>query len=538
MRRLVVSFFFCGCFVCLCQKNVSALSASTTNPPSRLQKARLLLEEYTSSEALSLNGTSLGDAILSSSSPNTAKIAASPTSAWRNGHLVGDEKMVTRWSQGVQVAEPVKRYDPIQAQQQLFRQPTKWLVRNVQIAWPLGWWAVGVMGDYVLDNQNNRRSRAEQLRLAISNLGPAIIKAGQALSSRPDLLPAEYLEELQKLQDDVPRFPNAVAFQVACDELGIDDFDSVFVLEQEEPVAAASIGQVYKARLQANGDVVALKIQRPNCEEVIALDLYILRWWSGVYNRIFQFLQRDIDLQAVMDDFGELIYREIDYIAEMSNAQRFQELYAGVRDVFVPKVYSELTTSKVLTMEWVDGFRLTDQDSLQKYGLDKSALVDTLVQCTLKQILENGLFHADPHVRFQMHYFISSVALNSNLSISSLLAYKQAGNLLATPDGRLCYLDFGMMSYAAQNQRNGFLLAVVHIVNRDWPALVQLYVQLGFIPEGTDLEPIQVALERALPDVLNADITELNFKNVINKLGDVSIWQPFFKRIASFLTYA
>ncbi len=94
--------------------------------------------------------------------------------------------------------------------------------------------------------------------------------------------------------------------------------------------------------------------------------------------------------------------------------------------------------------------------------------------------------------------------------------------MLATPDGRLCYLDFGMMSYAAQNQRNGFLLAVVHIVNRDWAALVQLYVQLGFIPAGTDLGPIQVALERALPDVLNADITELNFKNVINKLGDVS----------------
>lgn len=96
-----------------------------------------------------------------------------------------------------------------------------------------------------------------------------------------------------------------------------------------------------------------------------------------------------------------------------------------------------------------------------------------------------------------------------------------AGNLLACPDGRLCYLDFGMMSYAAANQRNGFLLAVVHIVNRDWPALVRLYRELGFIPQGTDLRPIEAALENALPDVLNADITELNFKNVINKLGDV-----------------
>jgi len=161
----------------------------------------------------------------------------------------------------------------------------------------------------------------------------------------------------------------------------------VFELEQEEPVAAASIGQVYKARLIANGDTVALKIQRPGCEEIIALDLYVLRWWSGVYNGIFRMLRRDIDVQSIIDDFGELIYREIDYVAEAANAQRFNELYAGVKDVFVPKIYSDLTTNKVLTMEWVDGFRLTDRGSLARYGLDNSKLVDTLVQCSLRQIL-------------------------------------------------------------------------------------------------------------------------------------------------------
>jgi predicted unusual protein kinase regulating ubiquinone biosynthesis (AarF/ABC1/UbiB family) len=105
-------------------------------------------------------------------------------------------------------------------------------------------------------------------------------------------------------------------------------------------------------------------------------------------------LNRDVDLQSIIDDFGELIYREIDYVAEAANAQRFSELYAGVADVFVPKIYSELTTSKVLTMEWVDGFRLTDNTSLQAYGLDRRKLVDTLVQCSLRQILENGFFHA------------------------------------------------------------------------------------------------------------------------------------------------
>ena len=259
---------------------------------------------------------------------------------------------------------------------------------------------------------------------------------------------------------------------------------------------------MYKARLLKNGQTIALKIQRPNTEEIVALDLYVLRWWGGFYNQIFRALGRDINLQSVMDDFGRLLYAEIDYIAEAANARRFSELYAqdvALSSVFVPRVYSELTTRKVLTMEWVDGVRLTDGESLEALDLDRRKLVDTLVQCSLRQIMENGFFHADPH----------------------------AGNLLATPDGRLCYLDFGMMSYAATAQRNGFLLAVVHIVNRDWASLVGVYQKLGFIPTGTDVRPIEDALEDALPDVLNADISELNFKNVVGKLGDIMYTYPF-----------
>ena len=150
------------------------------------------------------------------------------------------------------------------------------------------------------------------------------------------------------------------------------------------------VSQVYKAVLRENGETVALKIQRPACEEIIALDLYVLRWWSGVYNGIFALLNRDIDLQSIIDDFGTLIYREIDYVAEAANAQRFNELYATSLmggDVFVPKIYSDFTTNKVLTMEWVDGVRLTDRAALQRYGLDASKLVDTLVQCEMRQIL-------------------------------------------------------------------------------------------------------------------------------------------------------
>jgi len=400
------------------------------------------------------------------------------------------------------VAEPLVRYDPVEAEKILFRQPAKWLVRNVQIALPFGLWLGGLVADVAMGRETeNRRNRAKQLNSIIASLGPAIIKAGQALASRPDLLPSEYLDELQKLQDDVPTFSNDKAFDIVEKELN-RKFEDVFELVEKEPIAAASIGQVYKARIKSNGQTVAIKIQRPNTEDVVALDLYVLRWWSGVYNTGFRLLGRDIDLQSVMDDFGALLYAEIDYVAEAANARRFSELYAqdvAIADVFVPKVYSDYTTRKVLTMEWVDGFRLTDSESLEAYNLDKKKLVDTLVQCSLRQIMENGFFHADPH----------------------------AGNLLATRDGRLCYLDFGMMSYAATAQRNGFLLAVVHIVNRDWGELVRVYQRLGFIPDGTDVKPIELALENALPDVLNADISELNFKNVVGKLGDIMYTYPF-----------
>jgi ABC1 atypical kinase-like domain len=366
----------------------------------RLSKARQLLEQFQTDITLDDLIASSAATALNAPAQTTAKGKQQtkqvdiivPDTYWSNGHLEGrvssTNGIVTRWARGVKVAEPLVKYDPIKTEQLLFRQPAKWLIRNVQIAFPMGLWAAGVVLDYVTgQSKQNRRRRAEQLTRAISNLGPAIIKGGQALASRPDLLPSEYLQELQKLQDDVPRFSNKLALKTVEDELGIDSFYDVFELVETEPIAAASIGQVYKAVLKENGATVALKIQRPKCEEIIALDLYVLRWWSGVYNGFFKLLNRDIDLQSIIDDFGELIYREIDYVAEAANAQRFNELYAGVTDVFVPKVYSDFTTNKVLTMEWVDGFRLTDRSSLARYGLDESKLVDTLVQCSLRQIL-------------------------------------------------------------------------------------------------------------------------------------------------------
>ena len=170
------------------------------------------------------------------------------------------------------------------------------------------------------------------------------------------------------MQDRLPTFPKEEAFAQVKAELGVD-FDSVFELIEPEPIAAASIGQVFKARLISNGNVVAIKIQRPRCEEIIAVDLYIMRFYAGILARVASALGRNIDLVSVIDDFGELIYREIDYTAEAANARRFAELYATIPDVFIPRIYPDLCSSGVLTMEWVEGVRLVETEKLSAMQL-------------------------------------------------------------------------------------------------------------------------------------------------------------------------
>jgi len=402
------------------------------------------------------------------------------------------------------VAEPLVKYDPDRASAQLFSQPFKWLGRNVQIFVPVTLFVGKVLSDLLLNREEaNRKKRANELLDIISAQSPALIKAGQALASRSDLLHATYLDALQKLQDRVPPFSTEQAVQLFEQELG-RPFGEVFELEegdlaQLQPVAAASIGQVYKAKLRSNGAKVAIKIQRPNCEENIAVDLYVLRWYAQQIQKVLRLLNRDLDLVSIIDDFGDLIYREIDYRAEAVNAQRFAELYASIPDVFVPKVYTDLSTSKVLTMEWVDGARLNDKAAIASMGFESSRFVDILVQCSLRQMLDNGFFHADPH----------------------------AGNLLAMPSGKLCYLDFGMVSYVEASQRYSIIEAIVHMVNRDFVSLAELYRRMGFIPRDVDISPIVQALEAALPDVLNSAVGDFNFKSVVSKLGDVMYKFPF-----------
>lgn len=394
------------------------------------------------------------------------------------------------------VAIEALRYDPVAITAQYRKAPLQVLGRILSIAVPSISFALGLWWDRVRgrDIINNRR-RAIQLREILTKLGPAYIKVGQALSTRPDLVPPLFLEELSLLQDQLPPFPNEVAFQFIKEELGAGP-EEIYAELTENPVAAASLGQVYKGKLKT-GETVAVKVQRPGLARLIALDIYILRSLAQwVQNNIKQVRS---DLVAIMDEFGTRIFEEMDYSQEGRNAERFAQLYGHIQDVYIPKIYGEYTGRRVLTMEWITGTKLTNMEGIKAQGIDARHLINVGVQCSLRQLLEHGFFHADPH----------------------------PGNLLAMSDGKLAYLDFGMMSEIKPYQRYGLIEAVVHLVNRDFAGLAHDYVKLEFLTPDTDLTPIIPALANVFSDALGASVAELNFKSITDQLSALMYEYPF-----------
>ena len=393
------------------------------------------------------------------------------------------------------LTEPL-RYDPVAIAQHYKSRPFQVGRRIIAIFLPFINFAIGLWWDKQLGHiERNQPRRAIRLREMLTNLGPASIKVGQALSTRPDLVPAVYLDELTKLQDQLPPFPNEIAFRFIEEELG-DRPEHIYAELSADPIAAASLGQVYKGKLKT-GETVAVKVQRPGLAENITLDLYILRTlasWAGKF-----FTRIGSDLVGIMDEFGARIFEEMDYTHEGQNAERFAQLYGHMTDIYVPRIYWEYTHRRVLTMEWINGVKLTKPDEVRAQGGDAAYLVDVGVQCSLRQLLEHGFFHADPH----------------------------PGNLLATPDGKLAYLDFGMMSEVKPQQRYGLIEAIVHMVNRDFEGLANDYVKLDFLTADTDLTPIIPALSTVFNNALGSSVAELNFKSITDQLSDVMYEYPF-----------
>ncbi len=393
------------------------------------------------------------------------------------------------------------RYDPGRDLRWLLLRPWIAIPRLIHVLWSLG----GLV--LVLLLQGGSSDSAVQQRLArrilntLTGLGPCFIKVGQALSTRPDLVRRDWLEELTRLQDDLPAFPHALALERIEQELGapahelFDDFP-------DAPIAAASLGQVYKARLEGNA-WVAVKVQRPNLTFILRRDLVLIRL-LGVITAPLLPLNLGFGLGDIIDEFGRSLFEEIDYVQEADNAERFASLFADNDAVYVPRVERMLSSTRVLTTTWIDGAKMRDSDELQALQLDPAALIRTGVICGLQQLLEFGYFHADPHP-------------------GNLFALQgRSGDL-----GHVGYVDFGMMDSISDSDRLTLTGAVVHLINRDFAGLAEDFQSLGFLSPSADLTPIVPALEEVLGGSLGDSVGSFNFKAITDRFSELMFDYPF-----------
>jgi ubiquinone biosynthesis protein len=324
----------------------------------------------------------------------------------------------------------------------------------------------------------------ERLRIAFAELGPTFIKLAQLLAARPDLVTKQFADEFRKLQDDVPPFPTKKAVTIIEKEVGVKT-DRIFSRFDSRPTAAASIAQVYLATLQDGSDVI-VKVQRPFIKEQIETDINIL---TTAANLMEKHISESVffNPKGIVEEFSKTVRKELDFLEEERNCLRFKKNFENFPDVYIPRVYSEYTTERLLIMERIPGVRIDDIPGIERLGLDRKKLARLGVDAYFKQIFEDGFFHADPH----------------------------PGNIYAMPDARIGFMDFGIVGRVSSELRESMANTFLALIHRDFDRLIDQYIDLGLIPEHVDLDMFRKAFKEDLVDFLEPlyglSLKDINF---------------------------
>lgn len=349
--------------------------------------------------------------------------------------------------------------------------------------------------------QNNssatKRQRAKWLVKTMLDLGPTFIKIGQSLSTRADILPKEYVEELGSLQDRVPSFSTAEAIAIIESQFNSSLY-TLFRDFQERPLAAASLGQVHKAQLQT-GEEVVVKIQRPGLRKLFDLDVKAVKKVVRFCQRHFAWTQ-NYDLDAIYDEFFTILFQEIDYIREGKNADRFRQNFQDYSDIIVPKVYWEFTTEKVLTLEYLPGIKIDDRSRIESYNLNPKRINQIGVCCYLKQLLLDGFFQADPH----------------------------PGNLAVSPTtGGVIFYDFGMMGEVKGLTKDTMIKTFFAVLRKDDDEVLATLIEMGLIEPVADMMPVRRLIAFLLEKFVEKPINFYEFNEIKDEIYSMFEQQPF-----------
>ncbi len=362
------------------------------------------------------------------------------------------------------------------------------------------WWD-GFAGD---TTSATRHRRARWLVQNLLELGPTFIKVGQSLSTRIDLLPREYILALAELQDRVPPFPITVAADIIEAELG-QPIASLYQEFQETPLAAASLGQVHRARLPT-GEEVVVKIQRPGLKELFDLDLRAVGKLIQVLQRLFAWV-RKYNLEAIYDEFFAVLYQEIDYTNEGQNADRFRRNFHHSARIIVPRVYWDYSTSRVLTLEYVPGIKVNDREALEACGIDPKEINQLGICCYLQQLLQDGFFHADPH----------------------------PGNLAVSRNGDLIFYDFGMMAEVPAMDKDQMVRTFFAVLKKDANEVIDTLTTMGLLEPIADMGPVKRMMKFVLDRFTERPVDIRAFEQIKKEVVAIFEKQPF--RLPAKMTY-